>query len=131
MKAKEAKMRVIPIDEQRFAAKIVSLVEVVPENDFDSGIQKATPEGMPIWKIRLLTRDGEDDSRRPDLTEVKVPALSKPMVDPGVKPMFGGLVGLVWSSNGSGGVSLRADSMSTTDKPSTKREPAATSKAAA
>ena len=115
-------MRIVPIDEQRFAAKAIALLEIVPENDFDSGVQKSTPQGIPIWKVRILTREGDDPTRRPDITEVKVPHPTEPKLDPAIKPLFGGLVGLVWQSNNSGGVSFRADSMATTERPSIKRD---------
>ncbi len=114
-------MRNVPIDEQRFAAKTISLLEIVPENDFDSGIQKKTPDGVPIWKVRILTRDGDDPTRRPEITEVKVPHLTEPKLDPAMKPLFGGLVGLVWSSNTGGGLSFRAESIATSERPSVKR----------
>ncbi len=69
----------------------------------------------------FLTREGDDPTRRPEITEVKVPHRTEPQLDPAVKPLFGGLVGLVWSSNSGGGLSFRADSMATTERPSTKR----------
>ncbi len=114
-------MRLIPVDAEAFASKVLSVVEVVPDADFTTGEQKRSADGMPVWKVRLLTRDGDDPARRPELTEVKLPAVRAPEVEAGVIPRFGGLVGIVWSGENGGGVSLRAESISTSNAPSVAR----------
>ena len=113
-------MRNIPVDAEAFRSMVLSAVEVVPDLDFDTKEQKTSPDGSPLWQIRLLTRDGEDTARRPEVTTVKVAAVAEPKVVPGVVPSFGGLVGLVWSGDNGGGVSLRADSVAMDAKPSTR-----------
>jgi hypothetical protein len=114
-------MRNLPVDNDGFRANVLAAVEVVEDVDFQTKAQKISPTGLPVWKIRLLTRDGDDESRRPEITEVKVPAAQRPMVTPGVVPSFGGLIGIVWSGDNGGGVSLRADTVAMDDPPSTGR----------
>lgn len=114
-------MRNLPLDAEAFKAQVLAAVEVVEDVDFQTKAQKISPAGLPVWKIRLLTRDGVDESRRPEITEVKVPAAQRPMVAPGTVPSFGGLVGIVWSGDSGGGVSLRADTVAMGEPPSVGR----------
>ena len=114
-------MRNLPLDPEAFKAQVLAAVEVVEDADFQTKAQKISNTGLPVWKIRLLTRDGVDDIRKPEITEVKVPAAQRPAVVPGVVPSFGGLVGLVWSGDSGGGVSLRADTVAMGEAPSAGR----------
>jgi len=123
-------MRNLPLDAEAFKAQVLAAVEVVEDVDYQTKAQKISQTGHPVWKIRLLTRDGVDETRKPDITEVKVPAAQRPAIVPGAIPSFGGLVGIVWSGDSGGGVSLRADTVAMGEPPSTVRAKA-TEKAAA
>jgi len=123
-------MRNLPLDAEAFKANVLAPVEVVEDLDFQTKAQKLSREGLPVWKIRLLTRDGVDETRKPEITEVKVPAAVRPAVTPGVIPSFGGLVGIVWSGDSGGGVSLRADTVAMGEAPSASRAKASEKTAA-
>ncbi|MEM9562170.1 MAG: hypothetical protein AAGA93_06125 [Actinomycetota bacterium] len=114
-------MRNLPLDAEAFKAQVLAAVEVVEDVDYQTKAQKISQAGQPVWKIRLLTRDGVDETRKPDITEVKVPAAQRPAVVPGVIPSFGGLVGIVWSGDSGGGVSLRAETVAMGEAPSAAR----------
>lgn len=123
-------MKNLPLDAEAFKTRVLAVVEVVEDVDYQTKAQKISQTGHPVWKIRLLTRDGVDASRKPDITEVKVPAAAQPVIVPGVVPSFGGLVGLVWSGDNGGGVSLRADTVAMGEAPSASRAKASEKSAA-
>ena len=114
-------MRQLPLDAEAFKTHCMAVIEVVEDVDFQSKAQKIAATGEPVWKVRLLTRDGDDHTRRPEVTDVKVTAYNRPEITPGVVPTFGGLVGIVWSGDSGGGVSLRADSVAMDAPPSVQR----------
>ncbi len=124
-------MRNLPLDNEGFRAQVLAAVEVVEDADYQTKAQKISKTGLPVWKIRLLTRDGDDETRRPEITEVKVPAAARPAIVPGVIPSFGGLVGMVWSGDNGGGVSLRADTVAMDAPPSTSTRAKSGEKSAA
>ncbi len=124
-------MRTLPLDADAFKAHCLAAIEVVEDIDFQSKVQKIAPTGEPVWKVRLLTRDGDDATRRPEVTDVKVTSYDKPAVVHGVIPSFGGLTGIVWSGDSGGGVSLRADTVAMGEPPSVQRSKASAEKTAA
>ena len=124
-------MRTLPLDAETFKTHCMAVIEVVEDIDFQSKSQKVAKTGEPVWKVRLLTRDGDDHSRRPEVTDVKVNGHQRPEITPGVVPTFGGLIGIVWSGDSGGGVSLRADTVAMTAPPSQRSKAAATEKSAA
>ena len=68
-------MRSLPLDAEAFKTHCMAVIEVVEDVDFQSKAQKIAATGEPVWKVRLLTRDGDDHTRRPEVTDVKVTAV--------------------------------------------------------
>ncbi len=88
-------MHVLPVDEQRFRDRIVSVVEIVASVDGD-GNQRKTKGQQPIWTLRLLVRPDSSDQRTPEVAEVQFPADRIPKIDFSITPRLTDLQVYVW-----------------------------------
>ena len=121
-------MRSIPVDAEAFTGLVITAVEVVAATNFDTGVQQER-DNVPLWTCRLLVREGTDESRRPEVIEVKVPAAKAPVLEPSRPVHFGGLRALHWQQGDRAGLAFQADTIAT-DNTAAKTQQSKSSEAA-
>lgn len=84
-----------------------------PKTDYESGEQKMSADGQPLWQIGVLLR--QPGSRRTEAVTVTVPLPQDPatVLEPFTPVMFGGLRVMTGENNGRRWVSFSADSVGT------------------
>lgn len=82
--------------------------------DYKTGERRLSPDGIPQWTLTLAMKPA---NARPSIAQVSIASSVRPDVDPGERPVFGGLQARFWQSNKGGransGVMFTADTVST------------------